>query len=361
MKLYGQILIFILLFITNARILFVKHAKKDSIVMLAPVSFLLSILQIFSMGITVFTVFALIVSIFVLLSNFHALFRYSERLFIDHYSPLMKVWSIFTMILSGAGLAACIYFFPFQTKSEKLDVSEIKLEYEGSVNGGFEQADYFSKINATLYDFTLVPQLTERDDVILFIPDKRGDTENYRPYLQLLAKQGYTVYSFDIFASDLKWFYTPEDSKLLRRSAMVFHSLWNNQKFMAQKEFYTYNTMQEIQAVMTLLDERCGKKCRYFLISDVMANTTVSDLQKMNPQKISGFFCLDSVSAYKTPGYGCIEHTDPLLALILGQKRDFDKTSTIQMVEETARTINAAWGIGTKPEQEEQNTQETQQ
>lgn len=361
MKLYGEILIFILLFITNARILFVKHAKKDSLVMLAPVSFLLSILQIFSMGVNVFSVFALIVSILVLLSNFHALFRYSERLFIDHYSPLMVVWAVFTMILSGAGLAASIYFFPFQTKSEKLNVSEIKLEYEGSIHGGFEEAGHFSKINATLYDFTLVPQLTQRDDVILFIPDKRGDTENYRPYLQLLAKQGYTVYSYDIFASDLKWFYTPEDSKLLRRSAMVFHSLWNNQKFLAQKEFYTYNTMQEIQAIMTLLDNRCGQKCRYFLISDVMANTTVSDMQKLSPQKISGFFCLDSIPAYKTPGYGCVEHTDPLLALVLGQKRDFEKTATIEMVEKTAEAINTAWGIGINLAQEEQITEETQQ
>ena len=84
-------------------------------------------------------------------------------------------------------------------------------------------------------------------------------------------------------------------------------------------------------------------------------------MQKLSPQKISGFFCLDSISAYKTPGYGCVEHTDPLLALVLGQKRDFEKTATTEMVEKTAEAINTAWGIGINLTQEEQITEEAQQ
>lgn len=347
MNFYGEILIFILLFVTNARILFVKHEKKDAIVMLAPVSFLLSILQFFSMGVNLFSVAALIISILVLLSNFHALFRYSERLYIDHYSPLMKVWAIFTMILSGVCVLASIYFFPLEVKSEKYNLTEIKLNYEGSMRSGFREAGYFSKRNLTVYDFTLVPQLTERDDIVLFIPDKRGDTEHYRPYLQLLAREGYTVYSYDMFADDLKWFYTIEDTKILRRFAMVCHSVLRNQRFMQQKEFYTFNTTQEFKAVEEILSERCGKNCRFFLISDVMADTTVSDIQKLYPEKISGHFCLDSVEEYKTPGYGCVEHTDPLLAFILGQKRDFEKTAIKAMVSKTSEAINDAWKIGT--------------
>jgi len=345
MKVYGEILIFFLLFLTNARILFVKHEKKDSLVMLAPLSFLLSILQIFSMGVNVFSIMALFISILVLLSNFHALFRYSERLYIDHYSSLMKVWAIFTMILAGVSFLASIYFMPLQKKSEKLNLSEIKLKYTGSIKAGFEEKGRFESQNILLTDFTLVPQLTKRDDVVLFIPDKRADTEHYRPYLQLLAKEGYTVYSYDMFSNDLKWFYTIEDEKFLRRFAMVFHSLLNNQKFMSQKEFYTYNTFLEIQAISSILDERCGQNCRYFLISDVMANTTVRDLNKTRPEKFSGFFCLDSVPEYKTKGYGCVEHTDPLLALILGQKRDFNKNITNEMVRQTVNAINTAWGI----------------
>ena len=51
-------------------------------------------------------------------------------------------------------------------------------------------------------------------------------------------------------------------------------------------------------------------------------------------------------SEYKTPGYGCVEQTDPLLAFILGQKRTFKKTSVEAMVQKTVAAINSAWNIG---------------
>ena len=43
MKFYGELLVIILLLVANGRILFIKNAKKDSLVMLSPFAFLLSI------------------------------------------------------------------------------------------------------------------------------------------------------------------------------------------------------------------------------------------------------------------------------------------------------------------------------
>ena len=42
-----------------------------------------------------------------------------------------------------------------------------------------------------------------------------------------------------------------------------------------------------------------------------MGKTALSDFEKSNSEKIIGSFCLDSVSEYKTAGYGCVEQTDP--------------------------------------------------
>ena len=103
MKFYGELFTFILLFITNFRVFFVKQVKKDPLVSLAPISFFVSILQIVAWGFDLFTALAFIISFLVLISNFHAIFRYSENLYIDHYSPLMKFWAIFTTLLSVFG------------------------------------------------------------------------------------------------------------------------------------------------------------------------------------------------------------------------------------------------------------------
>jgi len=100
MKFYGELITFILLFITNFRVFFVRHTKTDPLASLAPISFCIAILQVIAWGFDLFTGLALFISFLVLLSNFHALFRYSENLYIDHYSPLMKFWAIFTSILS---------------------------------------------------------------------------------------------------------------------------------------------------------------------------------------------------------------------------------------------------------------------
>ena len=130
MKFYGELLVIILLLVANGRILFIKNVKKDSLVMLSPLGFFLAIIQILNWGFDVVTALTLFVSILVLLSNFHALFRYSERLYIDHYSVLMKVWSVITIILSIALLAGTIYFKPIEYDNQKLDVTENVLRYE---------------------------------------------------------------------------------------------------------------------------------------------------------------------------------------------------------------------------------------
>ena len=76
MKFYGELLIIVILLLANGRILFLKNAKKDSLVILSPLGVLLSIIQIFNWGLDAVTFLTLFLSILVLLSNFHALFRY---------------------------------------------------------------------------------------------------------------------------------------------------------------------------------------------------------------------------------------------------------------------------------------------
>ena len=325
MKFYGELLVFVLLLITNLRVFFVSQVRRDPLVVLAPFTFIIAILQIAAWGVDVFTFLGLLISLFVLLSNFHAIFRYVEYLYVDHYSPLMKVWAVFTILITVIALAGTIYFAPSGVRNSDIDVSETKIFYKGSFRSGFENAGPFTKKNLTLYKFAPDENAgkgkTGPDDVIvLFMPDKRADTENYTPYLQQLASRGVTVYSADFFADDCKWIHGIGDIRILRRLVLAVHSVLNNQWFMSQREYYTYNISQEYNALLALLDPALNH--RYFLITDVMGNTAAADLQKKNPEKIAGILNLDSIAEYKTAGYGCVEQTDPILALALGAGRD---------------------------------------
>lgn len=345
MKFYGELLVFVLLLITNLRVFFVNHVRRDPLVVMAPLTCVIAILQIISWGIDIFTVFAFIISVFVLLSNFHAMFRYSEHLYIDHYSPLMKVWAVFTIAISLVAIVGIIYFAPVEINSQKNGIFESSIRYKGGFKTGFEKANSFSKSSLIFHEFKEAPvpgeETTDEKDIILFIPDKRGETINYKPYLQLLAKKDYIVCSADFYADDCKWMHSIEDLRILRRIAMTIHSLSNNQWFMSQREFYTYNISLELNALNIILNEQYGTNCKYFIISDVMGNTAVDDFIRKNPEIVKGTFYLDSISEYKSAGYGCIEQTDPLLATLLGLSRDAKLKVPNLMVEKTLKNFEA--------------------
>ena len=114
MKFYGELLIFVLLFITNFRVFFTRKPRRDPLTVVAPFTFLLSILQIIAWGVELLTVLGVVIAFLVLISNFHALFRYSEQLFIDRYSPLMKFWAVLTTFLSTVAIVATFLTEPVE-------------------------------------------------------------------------------------------------------------------------------------------------------------------------------------------------------------------------------------------------------
>lgn len=363
MKFYGELITFILLFITNFRVFFVRHTKTDPLASLAPISFCIAILQVIAWGFDLFTGLALFISFLVLLSNFHALFRYSENLYIDHYSPLMKFWAIFTSILSVFAIIFNLLFYPVELNNHKLGIKETLINKTGTFRTGFEDAKPFSFTKVFITEFKKNPlsqlhnpnnknftntyqinttENTDNQNIVIFISDKRADTQYYKPFLQLLAKEGHTIYSADFFCNDSKWFHNIADSKPFRRFFLCAQSVLTSQQFNSQRELYTYNISQELKAITNILSQKYQNKCKFFIITDVMGKTALSDFEKSNSEKIIGTFCLDSVSEYKTAGYGCVEQTDPFLAKILGTKKESDLFITKYLVLRTNQAIQNA-------------------
>ena len=341
MKFYGELLVFVLLFITNLRVFFVQHVRRDPLVVLAPFTFIVAIFQILAWGIDAFTTLGLLIALFVLLSNFHAIFRYIERLYVDHYSSLMKVWAVFTIMISALALAATIYFAPVESNARTLKISKNQTYYKGNFRSGFEEAGPFSSKSLSFWKFA--PQTAGKSEaekpIVLLSPDKRGDTVNYIPYLEQLALHGVTACSADFFADDGQWLHSYGDKKILRRLIMVIQSTVNRQRFEAQREYYSYNVSQEYDVLIPLILEKYGADKKILLVTDFMADIAAEDFAKKKPDVIAGVFKLSDIEEYKSSGYGCIEQTDPLLAMVLGLRRDKSLKTPKLLAEKTLEML----------------------
>lgn len=358
MRVIGELLIFFLLFLTNSRVLNVRQEKRDAMVILAPLSLFLVLLHILAWGLDIYNLYGLVLSVIVLLSNFHALFRYSENLYIDHYSFLMIFWTIVTSILSVGAIVVLIVFYPISYSNKKLNINETTTYYEGSIRSGFTEKTVFGRTNLILHEFTPVvaadtsditdttdtdvivdnvaseetpvPEGTsfQEDLIIVYVADKRSETEYSKNYLQLLASKGYTVCSADIYTDDIKWLGIKAEARFYRRMSMIIRSLFYSKIFALDHTKYTYNTTNELEALIPLLQEYYSQKEQYsdslkfFIISDELGSDATEFFAKKNPELVTGYLLLNSISEYKTKGYGFITQTEPLLARILGNTRD---------------------------------------
>lgn len=340
MKLSAEILILALMIMSNGRVLTIRKPHMDPLTMLAPVSFLLASLSLFSFSADIFLLAIFILSILVLLSNFHALIRYSSHLVIDRYSPLMKVWAWFTNIFCFLILGTILFFSPVNVSERKMGVVSIRNPYSGSFSKGFTPSGRFEPSTGFITKFTR-PEMTEdQSPIIILLGDKRADTESYRPYLLSLAQKGFTVVSGDFYSKDLKWIHTFEDSKTFRRLGLILRSLIDYQKYKSQREFYTYNFSREIETMFSLMKDKYGEDCHFFIVTDEMSYTAAVDFAKTKPEQISGIFDLSSVPEYLTPGYGFIQQTDPLLGKFLNVPRDKKLEVVNACVEATINAIN---------------------
>lgn len=342
----GQLLIFALLISVELRVFFVKQAKKDSLVFISPLALVLSILLIISWGLNYVNFYVLIISVIVLFLNIYSLFKYAAKLLTDSYSSMAKSAAIIITLLCLSGMIFTLCFVPVKIKKEKkLGIQETREYFEGSFRTEFTPIKAGSSTNAILYEFSPETASGNQNNVILLVSDKRADSQSYFPYMKFLAKEGYTVCSIDFYTNDMVWLDSSKDLKPLRKFFMIEKSLSESEYFEETntKNTYKYNIKKECDSAIKLLDSKFGSNCKYFLVGDKMSAEAVEEFSSYFTDKVSGFFCLDSLKEYNTPGFGIIEMTDPFLAKRLGLKRDKHGFYAKYLVLKTKEEIIKAW------------------
>lgn len=338
----GEFLILILLIFNCSRMFFLKYGKVDTLTVLAPVCVVLSVLQIIAWNADIFSIILLIISILCFFINFRALLRFVSGLYVDHYSIAFKIGALFVLVLSFIELGFLIYFKPVIIKAADYNVKENKIRIAGSFNTGFYKADTFGTSDGVVT--ICEPERIENynHQIIIIIPDKRADSVGYAPYTYILAKMGYKVYIADFYSNEIKWFHSIADIRYFRKLYTIYSALKNPISFEGQKEFYSFNTMKETEAMLKFVVHNEGGLANAgepFFIGDWMSNISLKDFAKMNEKNICGFLNLSAFEEYKTVGFGFVEQNNPLVAYKFGLKRNKNLTDIVKLAENTRAFI----------------------
>lgn len=337
---FGELLILFLIVLNCVRIFFLLYGKVDNLTILAPISLCLCLLQIFAWGLDVFSAVLFVISLFDVIINFRALLRFASGLYIDYYSTAFKLGAIFVLLISIIEIVFIFIFMPVRILPSSFKSKEQKVRVAGSLVKGIERARYFEKSCGEINIFEPESKEIAKPEKIILISDKRADTFNYEPYILNLTQKGYTVYSADFYSKDLKWLHSAGDLRFLRKTFFICKSLFEKEHFESEKEFFTYNSGIECNAVFNFVcNENKSTQDSIFIVSDWMSEIAVQDFYKLNSKKVAGIINLCDFSEYKTQGYGFIEQTNPLLAFYLGIKRDSKFSAATFIANETARII----------------------
>lgn len=366
----GEALILVLLIFNSTRAFFLKYSRIDSLAVLAPISVVLAVLQILAWGIDVFALLLLIISVFAFFTNFRALLRLASGLYVDHYSVAFRIGEILVLLASVFELGLLIYFRPVYLNAKNYNVNVQKVRLGGSFSGGFFTVSAFENPSANMWIIQPVNEKDFNGGIIALLTDKRADISDYAPYTFSLAKKGFKVYAVDFYARDLKWFYTMGDVRYFRRLFMLFSYFKNPVKFELEKEFYTYNSMQEMNAVLEIIKQNenadaerganiyaddeyeneentapviteklNGNTVLPLFVGDWMTEIALQDFEKLHRDEICGVFYFAAEEEYPTPGFGFVEQTRPLVAYALGKRRNANLEKTAVLVEKTAALI----------------------
>src|SRR5574344_2346042 len=121
--LIGELLCLGLIIILCGRVLFLKREKVVYIAILAPISFVIALLQITAWGITPMEGAILILSLLVFIANINAIARFASHLYVDHYNPVFFAFSL-TAMAAAIGLSViAIYFRPVKVLPKNYDVT----------------------------------------------------------------------------------------------------------------------------------------------------------------------------------------------------------------------------------------------
>jgi hypothetical protein len=308
----SQPVFLIILFVCAAlclRCLFQDAISRDSLSTLSLTNMILCVLCFFAWGVTIAFLLVFFLALIVLLINFRCVLRFTAQLKHGRFSLGFAVMSLVTLPFVIAAAALLVYERPV-----RLDTSGITREtamFTGSFTSGFVEHGAFQPLNAMVTSFT--PRgMNGAVPLVLFVSPDEASINDYEPFLSLLCKEGYEIKAGEFWAADNRRFDSLLDARPLKKFAARLDTMvYKTQASAASRAAKGYAALIELYGKQAAESRRA-----VYLLADgnyAAAQRTAESFSFAVPV---------AVTPGPLAGFGCIEQTEPLLALILGFSRD---------------------------------------
>lgn len=306
--LVGGLLICTLIVLLALRFLVHKRAKVDSIVMAAPFALVFSIFYLFAYGVNLFSLCIFVLVLVVFFTNYRALQRFAEGLYVDYYHAYFSVASFVEALVTVAMAIFLIIYAPVSDTPTKGYTIE-KTQLTGSATQGLsEKSQFFDSIDGALYEYIGDSGIDAEKPILLYVSDLFCYSKDFSPVLAGYAREGYQVFAADLFLDDVEYNSKFLDNKLIRPFALRMQKVYNNSKFEKNLDVYIQKKEREIKSVKDFLEKKYPNKEILFL-----GDTYTS-------QAVKNLFFKENIIKYDWGGCGLLSQTLPLEYKVLLSK-----------------------------------------
>ena len=130
-----DLLVLSLLLAVNFRLFFMTRGQRDVVVLLAPVALCICLLGLFAWDLSLPKALILLLAFFVFAENFHSLWRFCSKLYVDYFSPVLWLVSIVNILLIVA-LGVLVFLLRPLPVDPDLQVTQRTIALSGSVRSG---------------------------------------------------------------------------------------------------------------------------------------------------------------------------------------------------------------------------------
>lgn len=316
----ADLLVLALLFIGNARFVFVNHSRKDSLSIAPFAGLFIAVVNIFVFTLSVENFFIFALAFLSAVWNVRSVLRMFSDVILDQYELKLILICSLNALFAALMIFAVIYFRPMNPKKNRLPVKQKTVLYSGSFQEGFSELKKpFTIPSAKLYNFEPETESPAGRKIVLFATPETADSEIYTSFFYKLAYNGFSVYSLDFYkeidlaskkGTDLKW---------IRRFLAIKQKIFNPDKY-EQIQKKSDSTSEKFWILLSLCNPT--KKDTVFLVTDEDLSGSMQYVSQKSFVKIFGSFDLAYIDDYTTKGFGPVENTEPVLGAVLGVQPD---------------------------------------
>lgn len=335
-----ELMLLLLLAISCARVIFTRPAQMDPLATVPLVTFVFSILNVLAFGLSVTSGVVMLLAFFVTIWNVRALLRFSANLVVDHYGVLFTLVSLLNLLLAAACIVLLVLYRPVKIDREKKYAVKMETtEYTGGFDQGFVEYEkpfepktlfvrhYYST------DAAFVSSSSAAAKTVVFIPGECSTLDYYEPFFVKLAHDGFNVYAGEFFGKEAGWFDSILDFKPLRRAALSRVKNNDAERYAEVVKNKSAHFARQYEALLLVLN--LDPDGLIAVVGDGLQNDAYGKISNTESSGVDVFFDFSQVRQYKTPGYGPIDATCPLLAKLLGFERD----GTFYMASHLANSV----------------------